>query len=105
MRAKAGKTMKKAQFLLSEPDGGGEAVDCEDKGYSLSLHYRRAPDPLCAATFAHAVAAGLPQARLADGKCLLNLVPAATTDKGSAPLQELQRSGSPCAFFVGDHHR
>lgn len=79
-----------------------EGLSLEDKGYSLSLHYRAAPDPLRAAAFAHSVAAGLPQARLMGGKCVLNIVPAAAPDKGSALLQELRRTGSARAVFVGD---
>lgn len=88
--------------MLSERIAGAEGLSLEDKGYSLSLHYRLAPDPLRAAAFAHAVAVTLPQARLVGGKCVLNIVPAAAPDKGSALLQELRRTGSPRALFVGD---
>jgi trehalose 6-phosphate phosphatase len=79
-----------------------EGVTLEDKGYSLSLHYRLAPDPLLAAAFAHAIAAQLPEARLVGGKCVLNVLPAGALDKGGALLQELRRTGSPRALFVGD---
>lgn len=88
--------------VLVERIAYAEGMSLEDKGYSLSLHYRLAPDPLRAAAFAHAVAAGLPQARLVGGKCVLNVVPAAAPDKGSALLQELRRTGSRRAVFVGD---
>lgn len=81
---------------------GMAGMSLEDKSYSLSLHYRLAPDPLLAAAFAHTIAAALPQARLVDGKCVLNVVPAAAPDKGDALLLELQRTGLPRALFVGD---
>jgi trehalose 6-phosphate phosphatase len=77
-------------------------MSLEDKGYSLSLHYRLAPDPLRAAAFAHAIAATLPRARLLGGKCVLNIVPADAPDKGQALLEELQRTALPRAVFVGD---
>lgn len=88
--------------ILIERIAGAEGVSLEDKGYSLSLHYRLAPDPLRAAAFAHAIAVPLPQARLVGGKCVLNIVPVDAPDKGSALLQELRRTGSPRALFVGD---
>ncbi len=88
--------------VLAHRIAGVAGMSLEDKGYSLSLHYRLAPDPLQAAAFAHALAVPLPQARLVGGKCVLNVVPATALDKGGALLRELQRIGSPRALFVGD---
>lgn len=87
---------------LTDRIAGTEEVSLEDKGYSLSLHYRLASDPMRAAAFAHTIAAALPQARLVGGKSVLNVVPAASPDKGDALLQELQRTGLPRALFIGD---
>lgn len=88
--------------VLADRIAGVAGMSLEDKGYSLSLHYRSAPDARHAAALAHALAADLPQARLVGGKCVLNVVPADAPNKGSALLQMLRRTGAPRAVFVGD---
>ncbi len=78
-------------------------VMIEDKRYSLSLHFRAAPDAdAVAVALAEAAALLEPPPRLVAGKCVLNLLPPGSGDKGSALQEILRRSGAPAALYVGD---
>ncbi|MCY7314386.1 MAG: trehalose-phosphatase [Rubrivivax sp.] len=78
-------------------------VQLEDKGASIALHYRRAPNRDRASTLIQAllapVAAGL---RIFPGKLVVNAMAAAAPDKADALLRLLQTSGADTAFFAGD---
>lgn len=78
-------------------------VTVEDKGGSLALHYRRAPDPALALAAIDAALEGLDE-RLATfgGKLVMNVVPADAPDKGDAVLRLVAHAGCDCALFVGD---
>ena len=87
---------------------GGLATEAgillEDKRYTLSLHYRQAPDRDAARARLAALAQALRPAPLVEhGKCVLNLLPAGSIDKFAA-LQALARLHAPDApaFFIGD---
>ena len=78
----------------------GDGILFEDKRFTLSLHYRLAPDRIAAhARLAAAVAALQPAPQVVPGKCVLNLMPAGAHDKFSA-LRAL--AGDSAVFFAGD---
>ena len=75
----------------------------EDKGASLALHFRRAPDRVQAQALImellQARAAGL---RISHGKLVVNVMAAGAPDKAAALLRLLAASGAGTAFFAGD---
>lgn len=72
----------------------------EDKRYTLSLHYRLAPERDAArARLLAQVALLAPAPHVMPGKCVLNLLPQGAHDKFSA-LQAL--AGEQPVFFIGD---
>jgi trehalose 6-phosphate phosphatase len=78
-------------------------VNIEDKGQSLALHYRRAPDPVHAAACVDALLAGLDASlTVFGGKCVANVMPANAPDKGDAVMTLVARAGAGSAFFIGD---
>jgi trehalose 6-phosphate phosphatase len=81
---------------------GDPEIDVEDKGLSLSLHWRNAARPRAAGATARRVAAGLPGAALVPGKRVLNLSPEAAGDKGTALRRLLAESRAARVIFVGD---
>jgi trehalose 6-phosphate phosphatase len=80
-----------------------EGVRIEDKGQSLSLHYRAAPDPDAASAFLRDAAHGLmPQPTVIDGKMVLNLLPPDAMNKYEALQALVRHEGVENVFFVGD---
>lgn len=79
-------------------------VTLEDKGISVALHYRQAPDRLAAQQCIATTIAGItgPPLHTFGGKFVVNLVAANAPGKGDAVLQLVQRTGSLAAVFVGD---
>lgn len=78
----------------------GPGILLEDKRYTLSLHYRLAPDRAAAqARLAAALAALRPPPDIVPGKCVFNLLPAGSHDKFRA-LREL--ADGAAVFFAGD---
>jgi len=90
----------KAQLKRVLPNTPG--LFLEDKGVSLSLHYRRAPHPAQVRRLALAAAEGLPGKRIIEGKMVVNVVPAGTDDKAAALTRVRRRLGCPLAIYVGD---
>jgi len=81
----------------------GHGVRLEDKGRSLSLHYRAAPDPAAASAFLRSVAHSLlPQPTVIDGKMVLNLLPPGALTKFEALRILAQHEGVDQVLFVGD---
>lgn len=73
----------------------------EDKRYTLSVHYRLAPEREAArAALLAQVALLAPRPHVVPGKCVLNLLPEGAHDKFSA-LQALAGEQQP-VFFIGD---
>ena len=82
---------------------GGQGVRLEDKGRSLSLHYRSAADPAAASSFLRALARALtPQPTVIDGKMVLNLLPPGAMTKFEALQALVQHEGVGQVLFVGD---
>ncbi|MFM8828847.1 MAG: trehalose-phosphatase [Actinomycetota bacterium] len=79
----------------------------EDKGASVSLHYREAADPtatggwLRAEVRPAAIAAGL---RTRDGKMILELLPDVDVHKGTALAAIVAAAGARRVLYVGDDH-
>jgi trehalose 6-phosphate phosphatase len=89
-----------AQTLASRVPPG---VVIENKGASLSLHYRLAPDRAAAHAAVLARARALePAARLMEGKCVLNVLPQGALSKREGLMALLAQSGCTHAVFVGD---
>ncbi|NUZ07769.1 trehalose-phosphatase [Schlegelella sp. ID0723] len=90
--------------LLAQADVlGAVGVSVEDKGYSLALHYRLAPDHAAAAAQVAGVVADLPGGLEAyPGKLVMNVVGAGAPDKGVAVARLVERSGASRAVFIGD---
>jgi trehalose 6-phosphate phosphatase len=87
------------QLLAPEAEG----VRLEDKGHSLSLHYRTAPDPVAASAFLRTLAHALtPQPTVIDGKMVLNLLPPGAMTKFEALQVLMEHEGVNNVFFVGD---
>ena len=87
------------QLLAPEAEG----VRLEDKGRSLSLHYRAAPDPEAASTFLRSIARSLsPQPTVIDGKMVLNLLPPGAMTKFEALQILVSHAGADRVLFVGD---
>jgi trehalose 6-phosphate phosphatase len=86
------------------PDAGpSSGVLVEDKGLSVSLHYRLAPDRQAALrAIEEAVARLAPPARTIGGKCVLNLLPPGAPDKGEAVAALARTEGADRVLYVGD---
>ncbi|RZI42717.1 trehalose-phosphatase [Herbaspirillum sp. HC18] len=90
-----------ARSLDSRPEASG--IELEDKRYSLSVHYRRAPGPEQAREFLDALFLALdPQPRVVAGKYVYNLVPGDACHKGDALEHLMQACGAKTALYAGD---
>lgn len=89
--------------LLQKLETSDSGILLEDKGFSLSVHYRHAPDPDQARDRLLALIARLATPpRVVEGKYVINLVPSDAPHKGDALLTLLRQSGTEQAFFLGD---
>jgi trehalose 6-phosphate phosphatase len=79
-----------------------EGVELEDKGLSLSIHWRKARDPRAAGAAALRASLRLPGAAVIPGKRVLNVVPATAGDKGTALRRLVAESGCERVLFMGD---
>ena len=81
----------------------GAGVLLEDKRYSLSLHYRHAPDRDAACRAIRGCVDRLdPAARVIDGKAVVNLLPAGAPDKGDALRALIGETRRGSVLYVGD---
>jgi trehalose 6-phosphate phosphatase len=74
----------------------------EDKGASLAIHYRQAERRGEIHRTVLEAAGGLPEARILEGKMVVNLLPAGSPDKGAALADLRRRLRCQSAIFVGD---
>jgi trehalose 6-phosphate phosphatase len=78
-------------------------VTVEDKGLSVALHYRLAPDAQRARQAIGEVLKGdVGNLTIGTGKCVVNLVPKGAPDKGDALLSLARRCRAEAGLFVGD---
>ncbi|OPY90544.1 MAG: Trehalose-6-phosphate phosphatase [Syntrophus sp. PtaU1.Bin208] len=85
------------------PSASQHGITLENKGTTLSLHYRKAPSRGAAVKRILGVIGQLkPLPKRIPGKCVENLVPTEAPRKGEALLQIMDQTGCPKALFVGD---
>ena len=77
-------------------------IALEDKGLSLAVHYRAAPDRAAARRRVRAAAEALDGARVFGGRAVVNVAPADAPDKGEAVAEILRRVGARPVLYVGD---
>ncbi|MBC7513916.1 MAG: trehalose-phosphatase [Herminiimonas sp.] len=91
------------QAALADANRFEPTLLLEDKEISLSLHYRHARNQAAARQQLLALFATLsPPPRVIAGKCVYNLLPQGSGDKGTAFKQLMQLSGATSAIYVGD---
>jgi len=88
------------QLQVSLPKVAG--VRLEDKGYSLTVHYRGVRDRARTLAAIDAAIDALPDVFVLQGKEALNLLPTGLGDKGVALTEALERFACERALFVGD---
>ena len=90
--------------LRARADGlAGAGVSVEDKGQSLALHFRTAPDRAAASALIEDVLAGFTTSlHVFGGKLVYNAVAADAPDKAVAVRRLIERAGAQAAFFAGD---
>ncbi len=90
--------------LRAREDGlAGAGVLVEDKGQSLALHFRTAPDRAAASALIEDVLAGFTSTlHVFGGKLVYNAVAVDAPDKAVAVQRLIARAGVHAAFFVGD---
>jgi trehalose 6-phosphate phosphatase len=85
------------------PHAFRDGILIENKGRSLSLHYRTARAPDAALTSIRRAAERLtPVPRQTSGKFVVNIAPPGSLNKGEALLQLMAHAGAPRAVFIGD---
>jgi trehalose 6-phosphate phosphatase len=78
-------------------------IRLEDKGYSLSVHYRMARNQAQTEQRLTALFKTLsPPPRVVAGKCVYSLMPADASHKGGALEELMQQAGAATAIYVGD---
>ena len=78
-------------------------VAVENKRYSLSLHYRLAPNPAAAYdAIRECVQQLAPEARIIVGKAVVNLLPLDAPDKGDALRALIDETRCSSVLYVGD---
>lgn len=77
-------------------------VEVEDKGISLSVHYRRAFARSTVIAAVQQAAHGLSAGALIRGKYVINLLPPNALDKGQALLRMMGQLAHTHAVYVGD---
>jgi trehalose 6-phosphate phosphatase len=88
--------------ILNERLAHCAGIDIEDKGVSVSIHYRRSLHKSASVAAIRAAAAALGCPRLIPGKQVIHLLPFDAIDKGTA-LQKIRRQLScETALYVGD---
>lgn len=97
-------TVRQWRPMLAAAVGLTDAgVIIEDKRYSLSLHYRGAPDPVLARLAIERCVAYLePAPRIIAGKSVINVLPKDAPDKGDAVRTLIDAEQTNNVLYVGD---
>jgi trehalose 6-phosphate phosphatase len=91
------------QLRQKMPPEGTSGIRIENKGTTLSIHYRMALIPREALSLIfHAIESLVPRPRRVTGKLVENLLPESAPDKGTAMLRLLELTKSPNGLYVGD---
>lgn len=88
--------------VVQERLGHLAGILIEDKGCSLSIHYRNAPSRHEVLTTALDAIAQLGIERVIHGKCVLNLLPIGALHKGTGLCRAMAKLNRPRALYVGD---
>ncbi len=88
--------------VLAAELGSEPGLEIEDKGMSVSIHFRRSPHPRRTLRHVLEVARTLPGVRTIGGKCVVNFVPVGAPDKGKALLKLMKAERRKTALFMGD---
>jgi trehalose 6-phosphate phosphatase len=79
-----------------------QGIWIENKGYSLSVHYRSARNPVkVQAQLAGLFSRLLPLAQIIEGEYVFDLLPPGASNKGTALEQLMRVSGARSAVYVG----
>jgi trehalose 6-phosphate phosphatase len=89
-----------AQLMSTLPRVPGVII--EDKGVSLAVHYRKAHSRGAVRRLVLIAASALHNARIVEGKMVVNLLPAGASNKGKALLTLCKRLRCESAIYVGD---
>jgi trehalose 6-phosphate phosphatase len=100
--ARARREVRRWLTRLQDRLGGIPGVVIEDKGLSLSVHYRRAREKSRARARILAAAARLREASVKAGKLVVNVLPAGAPDKGQALVRTRALLGCDTAVYLGD---
>ncbi|MHB8771329.1 MAG: trehalose-phosphatase [Syntrophales bacterium] len=91
------------QLMRALPAGQHPGIAVENKGMSVSVHYRGARQrPEARSLVLRAIGQLVPSPRVVGGKYVENLLPEEAPDKGTALLELMNRAGCAKGFFVGD---
>ena len=102
MRQMCGAWVSQLRGYLADP-ASNAGIIIEDKGLTLSVHYRLAPDRALAAQRLSALVRQLvPAPRVIGGKLVFNLLPPNARTKFEALVDLAQREGVERVLFVGD---
>ena len=98
------RTIRHWRDALARSEGLRTAgVSVEDKTYSMSLHFRRAADPVAAQrAIAQCVATLRPSPHVIAGKSVVNLLAADAPDKGDALRALIEATQATGVLYVGD---
>jgi trehalose 6-phosphate phosphatase len=78
------------------------AIRIEDKGQSIALHYRTAPDHAAARACIDPLLEASPGVRALHGHCVCNLVAPGAPGKAEAVRELMRRAGAEALFYAGD---
>lgn len=85
------------------PDAGQLGIFIENKGTTISIHYRNCMgDNTIHSRLIDIIAKLTPPPRCIGGKCVENLIPTEAPDKGFAMWHLMRHAGYSKGFFVGD---
>ncbi|MFP5406362.1 MAG: trehalose-phosphatase, partial [Gammaproteobacteria bacterium] len=102
--ARARAVCREWRRVLEQAPGGPSSdpgIEIEDKGATLSIHYRRARDPAAAAeTLPGLIASLSPKPRVIGGKLLFNLLPPGAVTKFEALVRLAGQAGTPPFLVV-----
>lgn len=91
------------RMLAMEPRLNAAGATIEDKGASIAIHYRMAPNPVLAREAIDVLMADLPPGiETEPGKRVVNVLAAGAPDKGDALQRLASRYGTDAGFFIGD---
>lgn len=93
------KWKKTLESVVQQTNG----VEVEDKTFSLAIHYRKSQQKkIMKGQILKAVQQLNPPPRVMTGKCVINLIPKDSPNKGSALMGLKAKAHTKSVFFIGD---